>query len=281
MITFKSFLNEDVENLNNLAPEEVARRIAKECSEFIKESGFHIETSSSARTQSSPYRMRNVLYRGSYSVLRDSTVIKFRGNKERVPKDSSRQLHELLDEFLESNFGFPYRSKGTFTTNAEATANSYGGVRIFFPKNGYSYVYSEIIFDAYVAFQNTNINSFVPGNADMFNEVVDDMHHEMTEIYEELGADDDYSYDKFLKDFEDGRLPLSQEIWFEIVDKWLNANKRKLYKDSGLSEIVQARGNSGTEIMFKCDEYYLVSMARLGNEPDYSKRFMDELSKHI
>lgn len=275
MLSFKQYLQED-KDLEETSPEEAARIVAKECSEFIKEVGIKISDS---------LVVKNGLYRAVGKMTRPIT--KSPGNVDREPRDSSEQLHKVLDNYLSKKFGFPYRSKGTFVSNKPEGTESYGTPNLFFPVNGYRYVYSKQINDAFVSFQNIS-GIFRPRDAEMFQTIIDDMHDEVLDLLDEHLQDEkienidsldmDHELEKFIDAFKFGNINDAAEKWFYLVKAWLN--RVNPYTDKNLSHIL-SMGHLydyiSTEIMFDCKSYYLISLA--SRHSQYTERFLRELKK--
>lgn len=277
MISFKHFLNESVTAIT-LPPEEAARLIAKECSEFIKETEFSVDKI---------YRLSNAVYRGVDNLR--TVVASFDGNIVRPARDSNKLLHKLLDKFFVEHFGFPYRSKGTFVTANETTASGYGYAGIFFPVNGYSYVFSKEIEDAYTAFQNTKSSHVAPGSSVLYKRIIVDMYNEVMKLFDEYLSDNDVNdpisphvrdtyFASFSRALENGFLPNIENEWFTIVEKWLKRNP-KIYQNTGIKELTSSKKRN--EIMFSCKKYYLISTDLLEKDNDYRERFFAELGKHL
>lgn len=280
MLSFKQFLGEDGTTIY-IDPEGAARLLAKECSEFIRETGLGI------RDAGTDDPLKNVLYRGTANL--PSYLTLFTGPKNRRPRDSSAKLHETLNKFFEKYFGVPYRSAGTFVTADLSTAYSYGEAGIFLPVNGYSYVYSPQVIDAYLAFQGSSGTRAPPMHATLYNRIVSDMHDELMVIFNkylsDIGASDSISerekkdrFKTFIAALGNGTLPKANEIWMKMVEKWLDLNA-EVFKSTGLKQFIES--DSIAEVIFKCDKYYLLSLDNLRQDKAKYNRFINELSKHL
>jgi len=69
---------------------------------------------------------------------------------DRQPKDLPQQLHDELNWDFNQKFGWKVRSEGVFVTSSREQARTYGKPYIFFPANGFKYVFNPKITDLYV-----------------------------------------------------------------------------------------------------------------------------------
>lgn len=106
-----------------------------------------------------------IMYRGVDIKSHQNVYTVTRGESARMPRDSTKAFHDLLDSFLAEKFGTKYRSHGVFASPSEIIANAYGKIFIFVPAGeNIKYCYSKLLDDAYLqligSFRDT-INFFL------------------------------------------------------------------------------------------------------------------------
>lgn len=89
-----------------------------------------------------------LLYRGLKKKVKMGEVKTGRLEKGRIPKDTPVVVHNWLNEQFKKRFGWSVRD-GVPVTTAYGQAQGYGEVYIFFPFNGFKYVYSDEVLDLY------------------------------------------------------------------------------------------------------------------------------------
>jgi hypothetical protein len=120
---------------------------------------------------------KKYLYRGTKK--RHEGLKVFTTRDDRKPRDTKPWLHELIDEAFKKEFGWSVRKEGVFATSDWNEANLYGGrVNLFFPFNGYKYVWGEGVTDLTANVGSVNydidtiatpesiVRSFVPAEFD-------------------------------------------------------------------------------------------------------------------
>lgn len=104
---------------------------------------------------------RIAVFRGFQSKAKlSNTLNKLTVRDDRKPRDSSPRLHKIMDDFLNDEFGFPFRSKGLFVTPSENIASNYamynkantvsertGNVCLIFPIGNFDYCFSRKLMD--------------------------------------------------------------------------------------------------------------------------------------
>lgn len=262
MITFKQYLLE-IQSATS-APEVAAKLVFENCQHFLKESGFFF-------TRPDIEYGVGSLFRGMHDV-KEHRMTEVSGTRLREPKDSSKMLHQTLDDHLAKKFGYPYRSKGVFCSAKESIAESYGKACLIFPVGDFKYAFSTIIEDAYVDLDPKGGWSLKHRILETFRE----------ELYEEFmqnfkGAADlpkqeiEHEYQKFLSNkFGRSHYEITAD-WWNILARWLD--KENPYQDHGLNGMLHGMGISSTEIMIQCEKYYLVPIA----QSNFSKRFAGHL----
>lgn len=126
---FKSFL-ESVER----TPQEQAQLIYDHCQPFLRASGWS-------------YPNGDFLYRGMGRIEPEPFIeVPVR---PREPKDSTKQIHALLDNQFAEDYGVRFRSKGIFCTGAQGIASDYGTVYMIFPIGKFDFLWSPLVDDAF------------------------------------------------------------------------------------------------------------------------------------
>lgn len=76
------------------------------------------------------------------------SVQKFSARSNRRPKDTPQEVHEFLDKFFQTNFGWKARSQGVFAASTPNGIDIFGKYTdLIYPCNGYKFVYSKTIQD--------------------------------------------------------------------------------------------------------------------------------------
>lgn len=209
------------------------------------------------------------LFRG---VSSDSASVKQLGKtpmlvgtvrQNRKPKDSSPELHHILDDAFEREFGVKARSTSLFCSFSYGTANSYGAGRphIIFPRGEFHYLWSPSIADPYAEFQD-----------DWMSSDDENVHDMIIRAAQEIGEIEEDEEEPF-----EAALDLRGDSRYAIIEKMLADNTRKLYLyDKGL----QQAEDTTCEIMLMCKQYYAVSTVLLekefGLEPDEFLKMVHE-----
>lgn len=131
MLTFKQYLYEEDEPRKKA--KEVAEIIIRDCSPFLKEIGDNLH--------------KTPLYRGSIKTHYGLTRLSVR--KNRIPKDTSKEMHDVLNSALEQLSGIYYRSQAVFATSSKRIAYDYGHLNLLFPIGNFDYAWSPLVDDAY------------------------------------------------------------------------------------------------------------------------------------
>lgn len=86
------------------------------------------------------------LWRGHNHKIKG--VQKFSHRHDRTPRDTPKEVHEWLDKWFNSKFGFKARSDSVFTASTPNGIEMFGKyVDLVYPANGFKFVYSNIIQD--------------------------------------------------------------------------------------------------------------------------------------
>ena len=248
-------------------------KIKEQCSQIIKEYN----------------RADMVLFRGSGSsslIKMDNTnyVFKAYPRDDRWPKDTQEYLHDLLNDAFYKKFKWKPRSQGVFASHY-SVALGYGVPYVFFPVNGYKFIYSKTINDLYSDFaedfdrgDDYDVRN-VPGvwvnteNPEEREKWLQDIKGYVNDklSYKKF---DRYNWEVLVKTIDDQDIE-KETLWRfapSVTEKEWEAEKDKsiekiidTYTDEHL-----ARGmhmNKQKEFTFKCDMYYLVRVpSSVGDE---------------
>ena len=88
-----------------------------------------------------------VLFRGEGTIIPSGFISKV-PRQNRQPQATPQEVHNALNTFFIEKFGWPARN-GVFAIGRRGIAMDYGYSYVFFPVNGYKYVYSPEISDLF------------------------------------------------------------------------------------------------------------------------------------
>lgn len=167
-------------------------------------------------------------YRGMLGA-KNSLFVKKETRPDRRPRDTSKHLHDLWDDWFEKKFGFRARSQSIFISGNKVEAHEYGEVYLVFPigKN-YNYLASRGIRDLTNQFARMYIDA----------------------------AENDEEYAARKKKVSGGvvdRISYEDIITKEEVFQTMN-EKTSYIQGKNLSEYLSK--SSTTEVMVQCDSYY-------------------------
>lgn len=243
MITFKHFINETANaNLDVLDAKTIAKVIFTDCKEYLRESYFD------------PKNIRGTgLYRG---VGIDAAVyprMKFASTLNRKPKDSRKELQETLDKYFQKEFGYKFRSNGTFATFDYVDAAGYGDPYLIFPAKEFKFCYSPVIKDAYLFFDNSDHTDAPDG----IKEIEKTLGYEISpDLYPVSGKE-------------------HKKEWLEIIEEYLE--KAKPYTNKNFTDSrVKVKGGY-PEVMIGCQYYYGLYAVRGSPEYDHRQKTEDIL----
>jgi len=167
-----------------------------------------------------------------------TSIKKVRDNRN--PKDMGDKITDWFDEAFGEKFGLNPRRKGVFVSPKRIIASAYAdhmiGALLFFPKGDYKILYSKDV-------------------DDLFSEIEDRLWFEYfrnpsVEMLEE-----------FHDGYYDGYPDLVGKPFDDIIESLENEAKNEInelvssYRTYGLKESLE----SGNEITFFCEDYYLVT----------------------
>lgn len=159
-------------------------------------------------------------FRGVFGVV--DNWIERKPRRNRLPMNTPGHLHDIVDSVFKKRFGWKVRSEGVFVTSDVGSADSYGFPCVFFPFDGFKFIWSPKIDDLYM-----EIDVF-------FKKWLKETDHPMKWLDVRPTNIDD---------IEEGVL----KAFFD----WL---VEKYYTDTNLAYALK----SGNEVMFKCKKYYAV-----------------------
>lgn len=212
-----------------------------------------------------------LLYRG-ISNFNKFKIKKMRVEKNRLPANMPKVVHELLDDGFNSLFGFKARSQSVFCTGSFIEAKKYGDVYNIFPIGNFKYCWSKDIEDIY---NTDNWFLYKTANTESEKRVLD-----LSVLFLYFNSDWYELRESFLQNFEYFKNHFNFESWNNLSDfidtmdtnkefrKQIDsfskyAKKRNVgtywikfhrYTDKDLSDAMFKNG----EIMINCNEYYLV-----------------------
>lgn len=179
-------------------------------------------------------------YRGISSV---ESIIEKKPRMDRRPKDSHIKLTAWMDDAFESKFHWRPRSEGVFATGSGEMANGYGHqVYMFFPSNGFKFIWSPEISDIY---RDLHFGDYYDTETPSIRSKLFTLWLKKYDVglagheTEEGFWEPEVSFDDYLKTHD--------ETWKEKIE----AVVKKDYKSTDL----EAAMRSGHEVMFKCDKY--------------------------
>lgn len=89
-------------------------------------------------------------YRGlKYKPGTKNKMIRKKPRKLRRPRDTSIEAQKAFDKYMLEKFGWKPRAQGVFATSDFYDAEGYGGGHIIFPYDGFEYIWSPKMEDAY------------------------------------------------------------------------------------------------------------------------------------
>lgn len=132
MITFKSFLNENI-NVRPLEEDSFIKLVRKNCSDYLSNSNE-----------------KNQLYRGEKN---DNLFFRSNIRLNRRPKNTNIGSHTDLDNWFNDRFGYKYRSGALFCFNeyGKRRTEGYGNTFNIFPMNGYKLCGSKEVSDLWLS----------------------------------------------------------------------------------------------------------------------------------
>ncbi len=196
---FYNYLNE-----KDLDLKYIAQLLYKNCMPYLKDINF---------SKNFPF-----LYSG-----RKKSKIWFKGRvrKDRKPKDTPKEIHNMLDNAFQKKFGIKARSQSLFTSFYINQTTPYGNSYIIFPIGNYEILWNPKIID----------------------------------LTDKLG---NYSYKKFKKGLIQAYYEIEDEKekaeWFSYIKEIIEKEIVPEYKKGNLKQASKYK----SEIMLICNEYYAI-----------------------
>jgi len=221
-----------------------ARRIKRDCQPFI---------------QANHQALKNneYLYRGVKAASVDQKFIQGDVRTDRRPRDTSKIWHQILDEFFQSKFGWPYRSAGLFATTDMFTAIDYGKAYAIFPIGEYRLCYSPVISDMTIDLTGSmSINATIsPKIAKILSGLQD---HELQEVADQynipnLNTPDDLR--EIMLAFNRNQLSSEYDGFPNMLAEYI-LPKMKFKETPFYSDTIDS------EVMVHCQSYYGVAYSR-------------------
>jgi hypothetical protein len=259
----QQYISEENKNIDK-----IWHNLSKDCKPFLKE-----------MNKSIPSGDKNALFYRGYDSFRSGAIglQKKKPRTNRQPKDTPRIVHKILDDAFYRVFKWSVRSEGLFTTSQTSYADNYGTLTIFFPIGNYKYVWSSKIKDLYYYIGEGNIDYIEdalrdePG-WDYKNEYENEYGEGEKGIWDYDGLEVEYREDItepdgefYDPDFDENKFQWIPDVeWDDYIDQ-RNSDIIDEFDDIVYKAIKTFKNNdmkgalkSCNEVMFKCDEYYLV-----------------------
>jgi hypothetical protein len=204
---------------------------------------------------------RDLLWRGVKQKL-NSDYVKITTRTNRKPKDTPKELHDLMNFEFKKAFGWKPRSEGVFTFTKASNAGGYGNQTVMmFPIGNFKYVWSNKIEDLWNEMNDNDVQAtverFIDGSMTYWNNWEAKKGYGTTwKQYKEnnpyYAAKKDF-YGRKIKDFKTKRdFTAFIKTHYLLQQKQVIKDAIKLYTDKGIWD------NEESEIMVKCKSYYLV-----------------------
>jgi len=92
------------------------------------------------------YRYGKFLYRGIRTNDSDPIFLTKTPRDDRRPKDTAESIHDYMNKLYKKKFGWEVRN-GISVSTSYGQADAYGNVHVFFPADGFKYVWHPDIYD--------------------------------------------------------------------------------------------------------------------------------------
>lgn len=221
-----------------------------------------------------PYFETNRLYRGMKTPSTIASINTIR--KDRLPKDTAKQVQKELDEEFISQGFKAIRSNSMFCIGESYNAEEYGEVHVVYPMGNFEYTWSPEIRDLTVALYNqTDASKFVPSdnktlNVDEFPESIRisiDARAENKGLEKLSGH---ISTNDLIKLYPDN-VPKSISYYFSKLNLIrIDTNFSEIVKEYQTTDLVKAI-ESGNEIMITGDKYLAIPFERYTELKRYHK----------
>ena len=220
---FYNWLNEGTP----LSSEKLADMIEKHCQQFLKEWRHNILWSG---RKSKAY--------GNFTPLSLKQI-----RTDRIPRDTPKKLHDVLDYYFKKKFGKKLRSETLFCTGSIETAKEFGAPYMVFPIGKYEVYWSDI----------NDLTIWIPKLFANFNEENFQVQNQISAVLKGWGNG---LFKKFSDIPNTWNFPDTVE-GFEEIEDWANKNVKKIvdiYHKGNLGKV----NHTQNEIMLDCKDLYLV-----------------------
>lgn len=199
------------------------------------------------------------LYHGSKNLDKNMEIKLIKSKKNRLPKDTPLDLHNLLDNLFKKKFGIKLRSNSLFCSSSDFFVSSYGHPSLIFPVGKYEVYWSKKIIDLY-----SITKDYIWYESDEEHKKI--WNFNFWWLYENMKKEKSNNYwkENFYSAFESR----TNKKFKSFEDKtWLDLyNKTIKDKDKVLNDFISLyiKGNikdalwTSNEIMLVCDEFYFV-----------------------
>ena len=223
-LNMKFKIVEERELLNAMPVSEIVKFIEQNCQPVLR------EIAATKGAYGAKLGEITLLYRG---IKTAESMFIGTVRKNRKPKDTSDDFHQLFDDSFSTIFGWKPRSAGLFATGRYLDAKMYGITFVVFPIGDFNFIYSEEISDLFVALENMAINNNFIEELDIKNK-------------KELSGKWKRSSGPHQNSSRYGML----KKYPEILDAFIKQN----YTDENFQGGIMSRH----EIMIKCDKYVAI-----------------------
>jgi hypothetical protein len=266
------------ESFDELTPEEVFSKLESDCKPYLEllRSCYTDNTELydlDDRMEVVQYFNKEIpmIFRGSTNTWKENDIRYVEARKDRRPKDTNKKISKEIDEVFFKEYGIKPRTEGTFTTPVKHVAGHYGQVFMFFPIGDFKYLWSEEIRDMFDELR-------IPPNKVWSWYLWEiDPSYRRTTLDNEMRAyySDNYTFVNFTqqdfndlasgKDTDDFKaeefreiLNKKEEELNDILAKEKEKWMQSLIDRYNMNDEFCKAINFKNEIIFICDEYYLV-----------------------
>ncbi len=282
MKSFKTFLTES--SFRQLDLPDFLKLVVSDCKPFW-------------RQMEENYLNDDFLWRGITNDIEEFAYNNVRENRQ--PRDTNDVFHKLLDDFLNEQFGFKYRSKGLFVTRNIEDASNYGDQVIVFPAGTVTACWSSKVSDVYDSFFSSSNKHIICLSRDLKLS-----HDDIIQTFKKFGLylpiDETWEndYESYWEEFGtfrtamrlidpnraqfgsidvEKKLNLTEE---ELADRFIKYCKTFLFPKFEYEEgsILDAfKKSDGSEIMIDCSGYYMISRYSLDDDGHLEQKIKDRL----
>ena len=150
----------------------------------------------------------SLLYRGTRRRISD-IIEKRKPRERRKPSDTPKVIHDELDELFKDEFGWEARSEGVFATSYISISSDYGEPYLFFPADGFKFVWSPEIEDLFAEIKQREIADETGVDPDMDSEDIVNVLEQIVGLYRD---------DKLTKGIMSGHEVMFKCKYYYLVD---------------------------------------------------------------